>query len=86
MRIGLVVYGSLSTVSGGSLYDRQLVSYLVRRGHRVEMLDLPARAYGWVKRPNEAFAGRSALQVMLDGELTDLMRVRRYLDAARGPW
>ena len=29
---------------------------------------------------------RAALDVMLDGELTDLMRVRRYLDAERGGW
>lgn len=44
------------------------------------------RAYGWVKRPNDAFGGASALQVMLNGELTDLMRVRRLLDAERGGW
>ena len=41
-------------------------------------------AYGWVKRANEAFGGRAALDIMLDGELTDIMRVRRYLDAERG--
>ena len=46
----------------------------------------PARAYGWVKRPNQAFSGRSALDVMLQGELLDLVRVRRYLDAERGGW
>lgn len=46
----------------------------------------PTRAHGWVRRPNAAFGGRSALDVMLDGELTDLMRVRRYLDAERSPW
>jgi uncharacterized protein (DUF2384 family) len=46
----------------------------------------PVRAYAWVRSPNEAFGGRSALQVMLGGELTDLMRVRRYLDAERGSW
>ncbi len=45
-----------------------------------------ARAHGWVRRPNAAFGGRSALEVMLGGELTDLMRVRRYLDAERGGW
>lgn len=45
-----------------------------------------ARGYGWIRRPNEAFGGRSALDVMLGGQLTDLMRVRRYLDAQRGPW
>ena len=46
----------------------------------------PTRGYAWVKAPNEAFSGRSALDVMLGGELTDLMRVRRYLDAERGGW
>lgn len=44
----------------------------------------PARGHAWIKAPNEAFADRSALEVMLGGELTDLMRVRRYLDAERG--
>jgi Protein of unknown function (DUF2384) len=46
----------------------------------------PQRAYGWVSAANEAFGGRPALAVMLGGELTDLMRVRRYLDAERGAW
>lgn len=44
------------------------------------------RGYDWIKAENAAFQGRSALQVMLGGELTDLMRVRRYLDAERGAW
>lgn len=46
----------------------------------------PARGYAWIKAPNDAFAGRTALEVMLGGELSDLMRVRRYLDAERGGW
>lgn len=46
----------------------------------------PERGYGWVRRANEAFGGASALDVMLRGQLTDLMRVRRYLDSVRGPW
>lgn len=46
----------------------------------------PSRGYAWVRAPNAAFGGRSALDVMLGGELTDLMRVRRYLDAERGGW
>jgi uncharacterized protein (DUF2384 family) len=45
-----------------------------------------ARGYAWIKAPNDAFGGRSALDVMLGGELTDLMRVRWYLDAERGGW
>jgi hypothetical protein len=46
----------------------------------------PQRAYAWMKASNSAFGGRSALDVMLGGEFTDLMRVRRYLDAERGAW
>ncbi|WP_048645583.1 MbcA/ParS/Xre antitoxin family protein [Nitratireductor soli] len=46
----------------------------------------PQRAYQWIGKVNAAFAGRSALDIMLGGELTDLMRVRRYLDAERGGW
>jgi hypothetical protein len=44
------------------------------------------RGYDWVHAPNSAFGGKSALDVMLGGELTDLMRVRRYLDSERGGW
>lgn len=43
-----------------------------------------ARVYEWVKKPNKAFGGRSGLEIMLGGYLTDLFRVRHYLDAARG--
>lgn len=46
----------------------------------------PRRGYEWIKAPNTTFGGRSALEVMLGGELTDIMRVRRYLDAERGAW
>lgn len=46
----------------------------------------PQRGYAWIGTGNSAFAGASALDVMLGGELTDIMRVRRYLDAERGGW
>jgi hypothetical protein len=46
----------------------------------------PQRGYDWVRAANNAFGGASALDVMLGGELTDLMRVRRYLDSERGVW
>jgi uncharacterized protein (DUF2384 family) len=46
----------------------------------------PTRAYAWIKAPNAGFQGHSALEVMLGGEMADLMRVRRYLDAERGLW
>ena len=46
----------------------------------------PQRGYRWIKAPNAAFQQRAALEVMLGGELTDLMRVRHYLDSERGLW
>ncbi|MCY3876206.1 MAG: MbcA/ParS/Xre antitoxin family protein [Rhodobacteraceae bacterium] len=46
----------------------------------------PARGHDWIGEENAALGGTSALRVMLGGELTDLMRVRRYLDAERGAW
>ena len=57
----------------------------IHKALRIIFLD-PQRGYDWIKAPNAAFGGRSALAVMLGGELTDLMRVRRYLDAERGAW
>jgi len=44
----------------------------------------PLAADTWIERPNKYFAGRSALDVMLDGKLTDIYAVRVYLDAQRG--
>jgi len=40
----------------------------------------------WVRRPNTAalFKGRSALDYMLGGRLTDIADVRAYLDTQRG--
>lgn len=46
----------------------------------------PQRGYAWIRTGNTAFAGASSLDVMLGGELTDITRVRRYLDAERGGW
>jgi hypothetical protein len=43
-----------------------------------------AVADAWVKKPNAAFGGASALALMLGGNIGDLLRVRRWLDAARG--
>lgn len=45
-----------------------------------------AAADAWVRKPNAAplFGGRSALDRLLAGNLSDLHAVRRYLDAVRG--
>ena len=44
------------------------------------------RADVWIRLPNDApgFGGRTALDRMLAGNLSDLVFVRHYLDAARG--
>lgn len=45
-----------------------------------------AAADAWVRQPNAAapFGGRSALERMLAGNVSDLNIVRRYLDGVRG--
>lgn len=45
MRVGLVIYGSLEILSGGYLYDRELVKYLESCGDQVEVIALPWRNY-----------------------------------------
>ena len=45
MRIGLVIYGSLDTLSGGYLYDQKLVQRLRANGHVVEIHSLAWRNY-----------------------------------------
>jgi glycosyltransferase involved in cell wall biosynthesis len=46
VRIGLIIYGSLETLTGGYLYDRLLVDQLRRQGDQVDIISLPWRTYG----------------------------------------
>lgn len=45
MLLGLIIYGTLDTVSGGFLYDRHLVRVLRARGHTVRVFSLPWNTY-----------------------------------------
>lgn len=45
MRVGLLIYGSLETISGGYLYDRKLVEHLRAQGDYVEIISLPWQNY-----------------------------------------
>lgn len=45
MRIGLIIYGSLNTETGGYLYDRKMTRELIQLGHTVEVISLPGGAY-----------------------------------------
>lgn len=40
----------------------------------------PSRGYAWIRKPNAAFGGESALDVMLRGRVTNLLDVRAYLE------
>jgi len=46
----------------------------------------PEQANTWLHRDNQAeiFAGRSALEFMLQGKMINLFETRKYLDAQRG--
>ncbi len=46
MHVGLVIYGSLDTLSGGYLYDRKLVAHLREQGDTVTILSQPWVNYG----------------------------------------
>ena len=65
------------------------VSYILGIYKALQIL-LPeiSAADGWVRRPNTAplFGGRSALEVMLSGNVSALFEVRQYLDGQRGGW
>lgn len=74
MRVGLVVYGSLDTVSGGYLYDRELVAHLRHREDSVEVFSLPWRSYGRHLTDNVSSAlfrrlAAARLDVLLQDEL-----------------
>lgn len=45
MRAGLLIYGSLETLSGGYLYDRKMVEALRAAGDEVQVVSLPWRSY-----------------------------------------
>ncbi|WP_417580538.1 MbcA/ParS/Xre antitoxin family protein [Pelagibacterium sp.] len=70
--------------------DRDLATRLsllmgIHKGLRYLFSD-PARGYGWIKKPNAAFGGRSPVDIMAEGSIFALARVRSYLDAERGCW
>lgn len=48
------------------------------------LLDTPDAAVNWLRKPNRYFDGASALDILLSGTLTDIIKVRHYVDAQRG--
>ncbi|MHA3979182.1 antitoxin Xre-like helix-turn-helix domain-containing protein [Halovulum sp. GXIMD14794] len=55
----------------------------IHKGLRCLFSD-PARGYAWIRKPNSSFDGMSGLDVMMRGEMTDLIDLHSYLDAECG--
>jgi uncharacterized protein (DUF2384 family) len=63
------------------------ISYLLGIFKALHILfTTPEQANTWLHRDNQAglFAGRSALEFMLQGKMINLFETRKYLDAQRG--
>lgn len=69
MKIGLLIYGSLDTLSGGYYYDRMLVEYLRNHGEQVEIISLPWRNYPKHLTDNFYFRLPANLDVLIQDEL-----------------
>jgi len=69
MHIGLIIYGSLDTLSGGYLYDRKLVEYLQSEGDKVDIISLPWRTYAAHLMDNLHFSLPMNLDLLIQDEL-----------------
>jgi glycosyltransferase involved in cell wall biosynthesis len=69
MKLGLIIYGSLDTVSGGYLYDRKVVEYLRSQGDIVEIISLPWRNYAAHLMDNLTFKLPKNLDILIEDEL-----------------
>ncbi len=69
MKIGLIIYGSLDTMSGGYLYDRKLVESLRKRGDQVEIISLPWRNYTAHLTDNFHFRLPRGFDIIIEDEL-----------------
>ena len=67
------------------LRARMAILMGIHKGLRYLFSD-PARGYDWIRKPNAALNGKSALDIMMRGEITDLIELRCYQDAERGAW
>jgi hypothetical protein len=59
---------------------QQRISHLIVIYKALHMLLPAGQADGWLRKPNLAFSGDSALARMLAGGFTGLISVRQYLD------
>jgi glycosyltransferase involved in cell wall biosynthesis len=69
MKVGLLIYGSLESMSGGYLYDRKLAAYLQACGDEVEIISLPRRNYWAHLTDNLRFRLPANLDILVEDEL-----------------
>ncbi len=91
MRLGLIIYGSLDTCTGGYLYDRIVARSLASLGHEVEVISLAGGSY--LKRLGQGLAPglcrrllAGGFDVLIEDELChpSLFLVNRRLRRHRG--
>jgi len=74
LKAGLIIYGSLDTITGGYLYDRKFVEHLRSRGHRVEIFSQEWRNYAARLKDNfsrvmPASLEKARLDILIEDEL-----------------
>ena len=69
MKIGLIIYGSINTLSGGYMYDRMMVEYLRAQGDTVDIISLPWRNYAAHLTDNLKFNLPPNLDILIQDEL-----------------
>lgn len=76
MRVGLIIYGSLDTLSGGYRYDRKLVEFLRSQGDSIEIISLPWRNYAAHLADNLSFRLPPGLDTLVQDELNHPSLIR----------
>ena len=69
MKIGLLICGSLDTISGGYYYDRRLVASLQEQGHQVQVISTPWRTYLSALLGSRSFRLPPGLDLLIQDEL-----------------
>lgn len=91
MRVGLIIFGSLDTLTGGYFYDRRLLEYLRSRGDQTRVVSLPLRTYPRHLADNFSPSlarrlARERFDVLVQDELNhpSLVLLNRWLTARAG--
>ncbi len=92
MRIGLVVYGDLTEVTGGNVYDHKLVEHLRACEHDVELIAFPHGSYARHLTQNYSVPQRrkllgASLDIVVQDELThpSLVGINQRMKRKGGP-